>query len=324
MMKILKLNPITEDQHDLDLLQSEITRLFREEIYAPIALEMGASKNIFNSLDDLLLAIQTGRLSYYRGRFTGKFSSTLSRALRSIGAEWDRKTGSFSIPQSSLPNDVRTAISLSETAFKAKVDRVFSRLSGINESKFEATSLLDNILWKTEKKFEKSIKNISIAPKITPEDRLRISKEYTDNLQLYISDFTTKETAELRKNIEKTVLSGGRYESVIGDIKKSYGVSQRKAKFLARQETMLMLTKYSQVRYQSAGIDEYEWHCRNHPHDHSPDQHTPGNVRYYHGLNHKKIFRWSEGAIVNEKGERKNPGQDYNCFCIAIPVVRFY
>lgn len=327
-MKKRELAPIREDKSDFDELEILISKIFREEIYLPLMAELSVKKSTLdNAFDDLLKAIQLGKIYFYRGKFKGKFNSTLSRELRKIGAEWDRKQGCFSIPQSKLPIDVRMAVSMSESTYHSKVDRILKKLSDVSPQvigeKLKATSIFDSVLWKTEKKFEQSIKNISIAPRVTSAERLRISEEYTNNLQLYIQDFTEKETQELRQEIEKATMNGERYESLIGKIQKSYGVSQRKAKFLARQETNLLMTKYKQVRYQSAGIDEYKWSCRKHPHDKSPDHHIKGNVRYYHGLNDQKIFRFSEGAIVNEKGEKKNPGQDYNCYCVAIPLVRF-
>lgn len=327
-MKRIELKPIKEEPSDFDKLEELIMKIFREEIYLPLMVEFGLKpKTIQNSLDDLLNAIKSGRIYFINGKFKGRFNSTLSRELRKIGAEWDRKQGSFSIPQSKLTTDVKMAISLSEAQFQWKIAKIMKKLETFSpkviSEKLQATSIFDSVLFKTEKKFEKSIKNISIAPEVTPEQRLRISEEYTNNLQLYIRNFTEKETVELRNNIAETAYSGNRYESVIGKIQQSYGVSQRKARFLARQETSLLMTKYKQTRYESAGINEYKWQCVNNPKDTRPGEHVPGNVRYYHAKNNGKIFRWSEGAIINAKGEKKNPGQDYNCRCVAIPVVSF-
>ncbi len=108
---------------------------------------------------------------------------------------------------------------------------------------------------------------------------------------------------------------GYRYETLVAEIQKSYGISQRKAKFLARQETSLLMSKFKQVRYQEAGSNEYIWDCvagsSAHP------------VRHFHLLNRGKIFRWDTGAPINANGDRKNPGQDYNCRCFAKPIIRF-
>lgn len=323
-MKTIELEPIREDKSDFDELEALIAHLFRESIYLPLLAELEFKKNLLhNSKEDLISAIQSGRLNFNQGKFYGKLNSTLSRELRKIGAEWDRKHGCFSISQSKLPTDILMAIQISEANFKAKLNRVIDRLKKTVPAKINAEDLFDRMLWRTEKKFKDSIKNITVAPEITPEMRKRISAEYTTNMQLYITDFTEKETIELRQNIEKLMMSGKRYESIIGEIQRSYGVSQRKAKFLARQESNLMTTKYKQTRYESAGIDEYKWRCVNNPKDTHYGEHIPGNVRYFHGLNDGKVFRWDTGAVVNENGERKNPGQDYNCRCIGVPIVRF-
>ena len=80
------------------------------------------------------------------------------------------------------------------------------------------------------------------------------------------------------------------------------------------------MTKYKQVRYQSAGVNQYKWKCvvgsPNHP------------VRPMHAELGKRsdkgeLFTWDNPPIVDSKGDRKNPGQDFGCRCVAIPVVTF-
>ena len=199
------------------------------------------------------------------------------------------------------------------------MDRLQRRINEIDPSivgsKFTFQQLIDDTLYKTEKRVEASLKNITVMPKITASERERISSEYTKTMQLEIKNWTIKETQNLRKDMKALVLKGGRYESVIGEIQNRYQVSRSKAKFLARQETSLMMTKFKQVRYQSAGITEYTWECV---------KGSPAHpVRHYHFLNNGKTFKYSEGAVINAKGEKKNPGQDYNCRCIDRPHVRF-
>lgn len=327
-MKTVEIKPIRENPQDYEVVRKRIEKLFRDEIYLPLTRAMGWNKPILqNSMQDLMDAISSGRITYYRGSFKGRFSAALSRELRQIGAQWDPKQGAWRIPQSKLPYDIRIAIASSSERFNKTLELIEKKLEDMVPAdiagKIGFKKFFDTTLWKTEKKFQDSVKNITIAPSLTDHQRARIASEYSQNMQLYIQEFTEKEIKELRVQVQKVAFEGQRYEGLAKTIQKSYGVSQNKAKFLARQETSLLMTKYKQTRYQDAGSNEYKWVCRKHPKDTSPNQHTPGNVRYYHGLNDGKTFSWSEGAPINEKGERKNPGQDYNCYCTAVPIVRF-
>lgn len=327
-MKVKTLTPIREKPDYYVGIEREIMDIFKREIYLPLIMMIGLKKNkLTNSTDDLLEAIRSGRIVYSRGHFEGRFDAVTSRELKNLGATWDRKHSSFKINKSELPIEMINTILLSESKFRDTLSKIDRKLASVIPAEFAENFKLDNLfdttLFKIEKDFKKSIQGITIAPQTTPEERKRIADEYTKNIQLYIQDFTEKETVKLRTEIQESAFGGFRYESMIKKIKESYGVSVNKAKFLARQETSLMLTKYQQVRYQSAGVEEYKWTCVNMPHQRKNGPYKKGEVRYDHGILNGKIFRWDSPPVVNEKGDRKNPGQDYNCRCFATPIVKF-
>ncbi len=317
-MKLL--TPIKEKPEDYDAIEKEISIAFKKFIYIPLMKELGLGQvSLKNSIDDLSDAIQRGRIQFNRGKFTGKFTTKLAKELRAIGATWSRQYSAFILPSSQLPPEVRRAVDVSESRFQStasKINKILSEMSPAEiAGKMKLESLFESSLWKVDKEFQKSVKGITIAPKLTEHQAKRISTEYTQNMQLYIKDWAEKEIVELRDRINERATKGYRYETVIKEIEKSYGVSQRKAKFLARQETSLMMTKFKQVRYEDAGVNEYIWGCvagsPNHP------------VRPMHKALEGKIFRWDKPPKVNDKGEKKNPGQDYGCRCFARPIVKF-
>lgn len=326
-MKIVYLKPIKETPNDYDEIETQIMVFFRREIYLPLLKELGIKKLRKNSVEDLAEAIQRGRIVFYRGEFRGDFDSTTSRALKQLGAQWNRKHGSFSIPHSKLPLEIRNAISLSEASFLRVAENINKKLAAIDPkaiaANFKIQDLFERVIWKTNKTFEQSVKGITVSPTLTEHSVNRIATEYTENLQLYIQDFVGKETEELRKRVIERSTAGFRRENLAKEIEASYGVSQRKAKFLAKQETSLLMAKFKQTRYQETGVNEYKWGCVKMPHAPKNGPATPGEVRYHHGILEGKIFKWSDPPIVNEKGDRKNPGQDYNCRCFPIPIVKF-
>lgn len=323
--KDIELKPIKESSKDYEDIERRIKRFFKYEIYLPILKLLGEkSSAITNSSSSLLLAIKSGRVQFHSGRFTGKLSAPISRDLRSLGAIYEQSDGSYRIKKADLPYEVRSAISSSYATFQRKIDAIDQRLAKILPEeitdKLNLDKLFDRALWKVDRSLHKTMKSITVVPQLTPERRKRIADEWTKNMDLYIKDFKQKEIKELRERMQKTVFAGNRYESAVDEIKKSYGVSERKAKFLARQETSLLMTKFKQIRYEEAGVKRYKWTCVTgtplHP---VRPMHKALGDRSKNG----ETFTWSNPPITNPEGNKNNPGQDYNCRCYAIPIVSF-
>lgn len=328
-LKTIELKPIQESTEDYEKIEKKITDLFKQEIYYPLLKILSVKKKTLqNSLEDLEWALQTGKITFSGNSFAGSFNASLSKELKKLGAKFDRASGTFKIDSSILPVSVRSAISVSEARFHEKIAEINSHLSKIAPeeigNKLNIADNFDSTIYKVEKEFKKNARNIIVSPQLSPEQRKRVADEWQNNMKLWIKNFTEKEIVELRRSIQDNVYSGNRREGMIKTIQKSYGVSERKAKFLARQETNLMLTTYKVAKYTSAGVQEYKWGCVKMPHQPTPKApYLPGEVRYHHGIHEGKIFRFDNPPVVNDKGERKNPGMDYNCRCFAIPIVKF-
>lgn len=325
MSKLVKLTPIKTPPRELDELERVVRELFKREIYLPLVRELkreGEDVKLTNSIEDLVRAIQKGRIQFNRGLFTGNFSAVLSRELKAIGAKWDKKASGFRISRGALPPEIVGAVDASEAMFLrvlTKIDDKLAQILPVNiADKVKAKDIFDRTIHTVDRDFRESVKAITVAPELTEDQKTRIADEWTDNIKLSIKDFTEKEIRELREQVQKSVLSGNRFESLTKSIQKSYGVAANKAKFLARQETNLLAAKLKETRYQSVGVNEYEWRCvagsKLHP------------VRPAHKKLEGEIFRWDNPPITSEPGQperRNNPGQDYNCRCLARPVVRF-
>ncbi len=318
----IELKPIRDVPSEYDIAEERIKEAFREFIYLPLLREFNLPDNtIKNDNNALHDALQSGRISFSHGRFSGKFGAKLSAALRRLGAKWDRKTGTFKIRMDALPPEIKMSISASSVRFAERLRRLDKKLSQILPEiiadSVKVSDVFDSSLFKVDRQLRESTRAVTVMPQLTDEQRAKISAEWQDNMRLYIKDFSEQEIKSLRKKIVESTFSGNRRESVIKTIQKSYGTSAAKAKFLARQETSLLMTKFKEVRYTDAGINEYKWTTvrgsPNHP------------VRESHKILDGKIFRWDDPPITtapNEPARRNNPGEDYNCRCAAIPIVR--
>lgn len=322
-MKVVELKPIKERPSDFEQIEARIKTFFRKHLYYPLLAELNLpQKTIQNALSPFLKAIEEGRVTFAHGTVRGKLNAEITKELKSYGAIWDKTTGTFRISKSSLPPEIRTAVNLSSAKFEdviLKIDIQLAKNLPVNFTEsIKTDDLFDKVLFKTDRDLQSSLKNITVTPKLSKENRQRIADEWQANMNLWIKDFTEKEIASLRKDVQKAAVAGNRRESLVESIQRSYEVTENKAKFLARQETSLLMTKFKEVRYQAAGVNEYKWGCvagsALHP------------VRPAHKALDGKIFSWSNPPITTEPGEpvrRNNPGQDYNCRCFAKPIVRF-
>lgn len=328
---MIELKPIPRPESDYEAIEKRLKKLFKEHLYYPLLKEMGLAKATLQNdtphPNPLMDALYTGRVTYNEGVFSGKFNAAITRELRKLGAQFDRRSGTFRIPQSLLPIDVRNVISSSGYKFQEKIDKINKRLSDLSPQKlakeFRCQDLFERTLWKADRSFRQNVKNITVAPQLTEAQTKEISRTWQFNMEYWIQNWTEEEIVSLRTKMKDIVYSGNRWGNAIDLIQKSYEVSANKAKFLARQETHLLVAKFNKAKYTDAGVYEYKWGCVHRPHDSSPKQHTPGNVRYYHAKLEGTIQRWDSPPVTDSTGRRNNPGEDFNCRCFARPIVRF-
>lgn len=337
--KKIELPPIRETKEDWDRLEKRLKELFKKQIYYPLLAELQISRKTLQNTahpNPLMDALFIGRVVYSAGAFSGDFNAGISKELRGLGAKFNRKDGTYRLDWEDLPQEVKNIISSSYNRFQEKLASLDKKLASLSPeviaSELKAADLFDITMFKADREFRKNVKKIVIMPEVPKEIRERISKEWQNNMQLDIKNWTEQQIKDLRKKIYEGTFRGERREYFVPSIQKitetiqeSYDESVNKAKFLARQETNLLMSSFKQARYEAAGSQSYIWRCVHRPHDQTPKQHTPGNVRYAHALLDGKEYKWSEPPITTNPGQpvrRNHPGQDYNCRCFARPIIR--
>jgi SPP1 gp7 family putative phage head morphogenesis protein len=189
-----------------------------------------------------------------------------------------------------------------------------SRIDSILAHNFETSYLQEKyektIEWMNDD-FTKTVNSIAIPPTMTAAQKKIIAEQWTNNLKLYIRGWSRENVVDLRDKIQKLAFAGQRSSSMIKLIQDNYGVGEAKAKFLARQETSLLLSKFREERYKDVGIQKYKWQTA----------HDGDRVRHDHQLLDGKIYFFSSPPIVDRKtGRRANPGEDFGCRCVARPI----
>lgn len=300
-------------------VEKQLRRTFYEILYAPLlaVLEKANAQpaQIFNASESALTdALQSGRIQYSNGIFSGEFSASIAKGLRGLGATFDPRSRVYRIDSSRVPPWVVAEA----TAYAMKAKSAHEELLRVlNETVAHLESLVrdhpvnaDRSIDAIQDGFKPAANQLAIAPKLSEQAKAELKREYTKNMELWVDKFTREEIVALRQRVELNATQGYRFDRLTASIKQRYSVSENKAKFLARQETSLFLAKFREKRFGDAGITRYRW---NTAHDE--------RVRPFHKALNNQVFSYSQPPVTNEKGDRNNPGQDYNCRCVDIPVL---
>lgn len=143
-----------------------------------------------------------------------------------------------------------------------------------------------------------------------------IENEWYAQQSRLVNSIITVYIEKLQTIVSNAVLRGSPMPEVEGEIRDLYGITDNRAKFIARNEISNfngILTKQRQV---DCGINAYEWST-------SGDE----RVRPTHAENDGKYFWWNSNKLGEINGVKVypspkfHPGMDYNCRCVAIAVI---
>lgn len=265
--------------------------------------------------DELREALLAGRVQYAAGIFSGQFNVLVSRALRSLGATFNKRDKTYRLEPAKVPGWVSAAgaqyLTLSKAGHAAigkKLDEIQRTLDdALAKNRVRAGATVSRV----QAGFRASAKSLEVVPELTADSLGRLAEAYSDNMTLWIKNWTVETIQQLRDDVQENALEGYRFDKLIDKIKQRSGASDSKAKFLARQETSLFMAQYRQERFAEAGVLRYRWST-------SRDRRVRDSHRDLDGT----IQLYSQPPIVDAKtGRRGNPGQDFNCRCVDIPIV---
>lgn len=284
-------------------------------IYKPLIDLLSGVKKENASIAVLVQAFLSRKIYYDNGFVYGVFSSRISKSLRDYGADYNKTKKAFKIELAKFPQDIRSAVSRGSMVEQQAVDQMRKKLQELSIQSITipgTTDISKGTLSDLHEQFDKvtpSDLEIPIQMHQVQEEQLR--KDYTDNIHLEINGLAQDAIQDLRYKVEEAIGQGVRAEKLKDILVSQHGVTANRAKFIARQETSLFVAKYRRVRYEDAGLNKYQWSTSNDSH-----------VRHDHKELNGQIFSWDDPPITNKStGARNNPGEDFGCRCIALPVV---
>lgn len=316
-MKFLK--PIKDKTEYSRIITRKLDGFFFYTLFEPIIKIVKPIGEIHNAKEDALIkALRNGEIQYINGKFYGKFNAEISRILIKMGAKFNKVTKTYDIARSMLSMEVLSAIAtsavLAETVRKQLLDFLdsFNIETYMPDLKKILDVPLDEIIEDLDEQQEHSIKEaMKIVPEFSEANREFLKQNYIENVEYSVKNFTEKQVDKLREMVEYNAYYGySKNNNLIDRIQREFDITRNRAKFIANQETSLLTAKLNEMRLKEVGITHYKWST-------SHDE----RVRDTHKDLDGRIFSFDDPPIVNKKGDRKNPGEDFGCRCRAIGVV---
>ena len=145
---------------------------------------------------------------------------------------------------------------------------------------------------------------------MTPSVRDAVNASMAENVGL-IRSIPEQYLQRVEGAVMRSYSAGRDLQTLVGDIKNIYGVTQKRAVLIARDQSNKANAVATRTRQMELGITEAIW-MHSHGGKHPRPDHVAANGKRY------KI---AEGCEIS--GEFVQPGEEINCRCASRPVLPF-
>lgn len=154
---------------------------------------------------------------------------------------------------------------------------------------------------------EDLLTGIDIAPTVQDREILRVwARNGTDLIKTVGQELV----AGLDEHVVEWARSGASTRSLAEVVMERLGVAERHAQFIARDQIAKLNSALTESTQQAAGVTRYRWRSSN-------DQRT----RPMHLALDGSVQSWGDPPVTSKDGARNHPGEDYQCRCVAIPII---
>lgn len=244
-----------------------------------------------------------------------RYNAELQRMVKSIQKEISKSI----VPQLKHLAPEYTADSWVDTITSA-IALLRERLSGPNFKRFAerlATNFITDINTRNIQTMGKQFGSFGI-------DIMTNNKQVTDFLQASIAEnvqLITSIQSQYLDRVETLVLTnmraGLRPSAIQQQLQDQFSITKNRAKMIARDQTSKATNGLARKRMQASGIEFFQWIDSSDQRVRTRHRNIANKLTMY-GLG---IYRWDD-LPLSDKGEPIAPGDDYQCRCIARPVLR--
>lgn len=175
-----------------------------------------------------------------------------------------------------------------------------------------ASEFVQSSLKKSERDLKKSAGVDAFSGSPMMRDYLKASAQ--QNVQL-IQSIPAKYLEEVETLVIANMRSGMRPGFIVTALQEQFGVTQRRAKMIARDQTGKIQGELAEKQQRNAGFDYFQWLDSDDRRVRTRHREIADKVTAYG----KGIYRW-DNLPLSDKGLPIKPGSDYQCRCTSRPV----
>ena len=323
----------------------QIAAGLKKEIYDSMfkqIFEVLNSNSIYNDKKTLINAIRSGRIYYENGAFRSSkpFSNAVADELEKIGAKF--KYGAYYIERATLPLELENTLAIVAARESAKIGALNGLLVKLSELIGQESAVrlfiskaVDRMYSKLIKDLEETTQDGGKVPVIelvrTKEQSKKVTEDYIHNMDYWVKKWKEKEIVKMRQDVANMVKDGARTETIKKYFMNRWGIAERKAEFLARNESGIAGSVIKATHYQDMGCTHFKWLRSTSKEKRELHLEYAKETGNQYGLGGTNIFSFSDPPIIEQikvgnsfvpkpDGQKGLPQQTYNCSCNLVGI----
>lgn len=310
---------------DLEALEEQLVDYIYKAVFKPVFQELEIKNELENEeVSPIVSALRRGTV-YFDGvgfRPAKKFGAKVAKEFQKLGATF--KNGRYVLP---IDPDCQQCVEIMKEVRKiqAKTRKKIKAIASILERPLPDIPIGESIIKKTVLDITRQASTaFGIKYDFKAEDVQFYVDSYIANAEMYSKKLAEKSNRELKAFVLAEVSQVNMTTKALAEIiKERYGVSERHARFIARQEAHIARERINQNTAQKLGFNYYVWQTVG---DYRVRPAGFGRAEDFIGDNHRVlnglIFSFDDPPIVDRKyGRRCNPGEDFGCRCTARVII---
>lgn len=264
-------------------------------------------------VDQRASGVLVGQPLRYPAGVAERYQRELDKMIRIMTRAYEREMNALWKELSPITTDASLA-SQSKLALN-RLKKRFAKL--FNDT---APSITDRMLGGVDKASASSLKTslkelsggITLKTDIMPAALKESIKAATIENVALIKSIPDQYHQRIEGAVMRSIQQGGEgRKTIMNELANIGGMSVRRAKIIAEDQTRKATTAANTERVKALGIKKFKW------------LHSRGGVdkRPKHVAASGNIYSYDDPPRIGDKGEQVLPGQAINCRCIAVPVV---
>ncbi len=149
----------------------------------------------------------------------------------------------------------------------------------------------------------------------------KIAEDYTYNMDYWVKNWKAKEITVMRRDVLEMTQNGARTGTIKKYFQTRWGIAERKAEFLARNESGIASSVLKATHYQDMGCTHFKWLRSTSKEKRELHLEYAKETGNKYGIGGTNIFAFDNPPIIDERtGQRGLPQQTYNCSCNLVGI----